>query len=45
MQHIVEKYDGMIDYYENNNVFYADILLKHAKQEGKPIKQENAVDF
>ena len=45
MQHIVEKYDGMIDYYENNNVFYADILLKHAKQEGKPTKQENAVDF
>ena len=45
MQHIVSKYDGMIDYYEENGMFYVDILLKRTKRESKTTKQENPVDI
>lgn len=45
MLRIVQKYDGMIEYYENNRIFYVDILLKHTKREGKTTKQENIVDI
>ena len=43
--HIVSKYDGMIDYYEENGVFYVDILLKHTKQERKTTKHEKSIDI
>ena len=45
MLHVVEKYDGMIEYYENNSVFYVDILLKHTKQERKTTKHEISIDI
>ena len=45
MLHIVEKYDGMIEYYENQTMFYADLLLKHTKREEKTTKQEKPVDI
>lgn len=31
MLHIVRKYDGMMEYYENNGMFFVDILLKNTK--------------
>ncbi len=31
MLNIVQKYDGMMEYYENNGMFFVDILLKNTK--------------
>lgn len=28
IRQIVEKYDGMLDFYEQDNMFFADVLLK-----------------
>lgn len=40
MKNIVEKYDGMLEYFEKNNMFFVNILLRDAKQEEKTTKQE-----
>lgn len=45
MLHIVKKYDGMMEYYESNGIFFTDIFLKNTKQEGKTTNQEESVDF
>ena len=38
MQKIVDSYDGMMDYYETDGIFYAEMLLKSTKQEAKTTK-------
>ncbi len=45
MKSIVDKYDGMMEYYEENGMFFVDVLLKHTKQEEKATKREKAIDF
>lgn len=45
MRNIVEKYDGMMEFYEENGMFFVDLLLKHTKQEEKTTIHENHIDF
>ncbi len=45
MRNIVEKYDGMMEFYEENGMFFVDLLLKHTKQEEKTTIYENHIDF
>lgn len=44
MMNIVQKYEGMMEYYESNGIFFVDFLLKNTKQEEKTTKQEKSID-